>query len=127
MSLYALARASLALLAVSVIFPIVGGLFVASPPPRWLGIADVVIAAAFFGSTAVVVARAGKSVADYDRLVALRISQRVLGLVPVLIAAYFVIGSRINWPVLVIGLAWRAWLLLHSVPYLVAALRVRGE
>lgn len=127
MSLYALARVSKALFAVSVLFPIVGGLFVASPPPRWLGVADILIAAALFGSTAVVVARVRRSVTDDDRLRALRVSQMVVGMVPVLIAVYFVVGSRVNWTVLVIGLAWRSWLLLYSVPYLVAAVQVREE
>ena len=46
---------------------------------------------------------------------------------PVLIAAYFVVGSRLNWTVLVIGLAWRIWLLLYSMPYLVAASQTSGE
>jgi hypothetical protein len=127
MSLYALARVSRALFAVSVIFPIVGGLFVASPPPRWLGIADVGIAAALVGSTAAVVARVRRSVTADDRLSALRISQRVVGVVPVLLALYFVVGSRVNWTVLVIGLAWRAWLFLYSAPYLVAAFRAHDE
>ena len=102
-SLYALARISVALFAVSVSFPILGGLFVASSPPRWLGMADVVIAAALFGSTAVVVARQRHRVVDHDRLAALRIRGIVVGVVPVLIAAYFVVGSRVDWTVLVIG------------------------
>ena len=89
--------------------------------------ADVGIAAALFDSTALVVARQRHKVADHDRLAALRISGTVVGMVPVLIAAYFMVGSRVNWTVLVIGLAWRGWLLLYSLPYLVAALQVRPE
>ena len=127
MSPYTLARVSVALFAVSVIFPMVGGLFVASPPPGWLGVADVIIAAVLFASTAVVVARVRRRVTDHDRLTALRISQMVIGVVPVLIAAYFVMGNRVNWTVLVLGIAWRAWLLLYSMPYLVAALAVPGK
>src|SRR6267154_2225196 len=48
--------------------------------------------------------------------------QIALGAVPLLIAAYFVVGNRINWAVLVIGLASRLWLFLYSLPFLVAAL-----
>jgi hypothetical protein len=33
-----------------------------------------------------------------------------------------VLGSRVNWTVLVIGLAWRAWLLLYTLPFLAVAL-----
>jgi len=120
-----LGRASLALFAVSAIFPIVGGLFVAASPPRWIGIADVILAAALFGVTAIVVVRGRRSVADPDRLVALRTSQAVLGAAPMLIAVYFVAGSHVNWTVLIIGLAWRIWLLIYSLPFLVAALHAQ--
>jgi hypothetical protein len=97
---------------------------VLSAPPRWLGLADVVIAAALCGSTAGVVARARSRVADHDRVAALRINQIVVSVIPLLIAAYLVVGSGVNWTVLIIGLGWRAWLLLYSAPYLMAALRV---
>ncbi len=120
-----LGRASLALFAVSAIFPIVGGLFVAASPPRWIGIADVILAAALFGVTAIVVVRGRRSVADPDRLVALRTSQAILGAAPMLIAVYFVAGSHVNWTVLIIGLAWRIWLLIYSLPFLVAALHAQ--
>ena len=127
MSRPAAARVSIALFAVSVSFPIVAALFVANPPPRWLGIADVVIAAGLVGSTAVAVTLVGRRVADQDRITAYRISQGIVGVIPVLLVAYFVVGSRVNWTVLIIGLAWRAWLLLYSLPYLVAALRGRHD
>jgi len=125
MTLPALGRASLVLFAVSTIFPIVGGLFVATPPPRWIGIADIILAAGLFGVTATVVGRGRRSVADPDRLLALRTSQAVLSAVPVLLAVYFVAGSHVNWTVLIIGLAWRVWLLIYSLPFLVAALHAQ--
>jgi len=125
MTLPALGRASLVLFAVSTIFPIVGGLFVATSPPRWIGIADIIVAAGLFGVTATVVGRGHRSVADADRLVALRTGQAVLSLVPVLIAIYFIAGSHLNWTVLILGLAWRMWLLIYSLPFLVAALHSR--
>ena len=123
MSLHTLSRASLALFALSSLFPIVGALFVDSSPPRWLGILDVALAVMLFAITAVVVSRMRRGVGDRQRLVALQITQIALGAVPVLIAAYFVVGDRINWAVLVIGLAWRLWLFLYSLPCLVAALQ----
>lgn len=125
MTLQALGRAALALFAVSSIFPIVGGLFVATSPPRWLGIADVTLAATLFGVTAIVVVRGRRSVTDPDRLVALRACQAVLGAAPLLIAVYFVVGSHVNWTVLIIGLAWRVWLLIYSLPFLAAALHAQ--
>ena len=125
MSLRALGRSSVALFGVSAVFPIVGSLFVAQSPPRWIGIADVILAAGLFGLIAVVVARGRRSVADHHRLAAFRASQAVLGATPVLLAVYFIVGSRMNWTVLVIGLAWRIWLLIYSLPFLVAALHDR--
>jgi hypothetical protein len=127
MSLPALARASLALCAVSLVFPIAGGLFVASPPPRWLGLLDVVIAGAYFASAALVVARAQRRVADPDRITSLRVSQVIVGIIPVFLVGYFVVGGRVNWTVLVIGVAWRAWLLHYSMPSLIPALRLRAQ
>jgi hypothetical protein len=126
MSLPVLARLSLALCAVSLVFPIAGGLFVASAPPRWLGVLDVVIAASYFASAALIVARAQRRVADPDRIISLRMSQVIVSVIPVLLVAYFVVGERVSWTVLIIGLAWRAWLLHYSMPSLVAALRQRA-
>ena len=127
MSLPVLARASLALCAVSLVFPIVGGLFVATTPPRWLGLLDVVLAAAYFASAALVVARAQRQVADHDRIISLRVSQVIVGVIPVLLVTYFVVGARVNWTVLLIGLAWRGWLLHYSMPSLIAVLRHRAQ
>ena len=65
--------------------------------------------------------RARNAVSDRHRLAAFRLGQLVLGVIPVLLVAYFVIGIRLNWTVLIIGLAWRAWLLLYTLPFLLAA------
>jgi len=64
-------------------------------------------------------------VADHHRLAALRITQAVVGAAPVLIALYFIAGSHLNWTVLIIGLAWRIWLLIYTLPFLLAALEPR--
>jgi hypothetical protein len=123
MPLHGLARLAVCLFAISILFPIGGSLFIAAPPPRWLGVTDVAVAALFFGATALVTARAQRRVADNHRVAALRITQTVLGIVPVLLAVYFIAGSRLNWTVLVLGIAWRLWLLLYSLPFLIAALQ----
>ncbi len=127
MSLPHLSRLSLTFFALSSLFPIVGALFVTLAPPQWMGTLDVIIAAALFTVTAIVVSRARRSVADRHRLVALRTTQAVLGVIPLLIAGYFVAGSRINWTVLILGLAWRAWLFVYSLPALIAALDPEGR
>ena len=121
MSLRALGRACVALFALSTAFPVVAAALNADPPLRWLGVADVAVAAMLVGVAVVLSARARRAVTARHRLAAFRASRGVAAAIPVLLAAYFVLGARVNWPVLVIGLAWRAWLLVHTLPALAAA------
>ena len=122
MSLRALARTCVGLFAFSTAFPVVASVLNTPQPPRWLGIADVAVAAILFVVAATVATRARSALADSHRLAALRISQSVIALIPVLLVAYYIAGSRVNWSVLVVGLAWRGWLLLYTLPFLAAAL-----
>ena len=122
MSLRALGRICVALFALSTAFPVAAGVLNLSRPSRWMGIADVVVATLLFCSTAAVWMRGRSVVSDGHRLVAFRATLIVIAVIPALLAAYFVAGPRIDWAVLVIGLAWRAWLLLYSLPFLAAAL-----
>ena len=115
------AKRCLALFAFSTLFPIVAGLWNVTPPPRWLGAADVVVAVLLLASAFTVSSRAKVAVTDVHRVAALRFSQFVLGVIPLLLALFFLLGDRIGWTVLVIGLAWRAWLLLYVLPSLIAA------
>ena len=71
--------------------------------------------------------RVRNAVADRHRLGAFRLGQLVVGVIPVLLFVYLLIGGRLNWTVLIIGLAWRAWLLLYTLPFLLVALQPRNE
>ena len=117
-----LAVACLALFVLSTAFPVVAGVLNLSRPPRALGIADVSVAALLFLTAATLAARSRGVVEDRHRLAALRATQVVAGVIPFLLAAYFVMGSRVGWPVLVVGLAWRSWLLFYVLPALAAGL-----
>jgi hypothetical protein len=117
-----LGRACVALFVVSTLFPIAASLRVGRPPLRWLGIADVVIAACLVVVAMLVAARTRSSVLDRHRLTAYRIGQAVIGVSPILLATFLVVGQRLDWTVLVVGLAWRGWLLLYSLPFIVSAL-----
>ena len=117
------AKRCTALFALSTLFPIVAGLWNVAQPPRWLGVADVAVAGLLLFSAFALVSRAKTAVRDPHRVAALRISQTALGVIPLLLALFFLVGDRIGWTVLVIGLAWRAWLLLYVLPFLVAAWR----
>lgn len=126
MTLRTLAKTCVTLFAVSSAFPVIAGGTNQQRPLGWLGVADVVLAAALVGAAAVLVTKAGRAVADPHRVAAYRATQGVLGLIPVLLATYFVAGARVNWAVLVIGLAWRGWLLVSTLPFLAAALASAG-
>ena len=121
MSLRTLARTCLALFALSSAFPVVAGGINQQRPLGWLGVADVVLAAALVGAVAWLTTRARRAVTDRHRVAAFRETQGLLGLIPLLLAMYFVVGARVNWTVLVIGLAWRGWLLIAVLPFLAAA------
>jgi hypothetical protein len=122
MTLRRLARICVVLFALSTAFPVASGVLNSSDPPRWLGIADVSVAGILCGAAITLATRGRGTVADRHRLIAFRATQVIVGVVPVLIAAYFVAGTRVNWTVLVLGLAWRGWLLLYTLPFLAAGL-----
>ena len=122
MSIRSLGRACVALFVVSALFPIAAIVRVGQPPLRWLGIADVAVAALLVVVAMVVAARARRSVQDSHRLAAHRIGLTVIGAIPLLLALFLVAGQRFDWTVLVIGLAWRGWLLLYLLPFIVASL-----
>jgi hypothetical protein len=58
-------------------------------------------------------------VSDDDRLIAFRIAGAVFGdsSPPY---RFFHCRRRIDWQVLIVGLAWRGWLLLYTLPYLIS-------
>lgn len=117
------AKRCVALFALSTLFPIIAGVWNIPQPPRWLAVGDIVVASLLLVSAFALANRAKVVVRDVHRVTALRISQTVLGVIPLLLLLFFLLGDRIGWTVLVIGLAWRAWLLLYVLPFLVAAWR----
>ena len=42
---------------------------------------------------------------------------------PLIFTVLYLLGLNLNWPVLLLGLAWRFWLLIIAVPYIVKALQ----
>jgi hypothetical protein len=59
-------------------------------------------------------------VSSDDRLIAFRVSQALFSVIPVLLIVFFIAGDRIDWQVLIVGLGWRRWLLLYTLPYLIS-------
>ena len=124
-----LARATVVLFAVSTAFPVAAALINTEAPPRLLGLLDVTVAALLLAAAIAVAGRHRDTATDGDRLVAFRVSQTLFSIVPALLIAFFVAGNRVNWQVLVVGLAWRGWLLLYTLPYMISALnkKVKGK
>jgi len=53
-------------------------------------------------------------------------SQRIIqyiAIAPLILICFYFIKVDINWQILLIGLGWRFWLLVMTVPYLVEGLR----
>jgi hypothetical protein len=117
-----LGRACVGLFALSTAFPITASLLGDNRTPPWLGTMDVAFAAILFVSAVMVAVRARTLVTDRHRVAAFHTSQVVFATVPLLLAVFFLAGERVDWDVLVIGLAWRGWLLLYTLPFLIAAL-----
>ena len=110
------------LFALSTMFPIAASVY-PPDPPRWLGGADVGVAALLLTAAIALAMRIQAEVIDDDRVKAFRASQVVISAIPVLLVLFFIFGAHIKWDVLVIGLAWRGWLLIYSLPYLISAQR----
>ena len=127
MSLRSLGQSCVALFALSTAFPLVAGFLGAGDKPRWLGVADVAVVAVTFAAAALVATRGRAIATDRHRAQAFRVSQVVLALIPILLVAFFALGQRVDWTVLVIGVAWRGWLFVYTLPFLLATLERDGE
>ncbi len=58
---------------------------------------------------------------DYAIRVSYRIYRGLASGPLALLVLFFVVGDHIRWHVLLPGLAWRAWLLMYSLPAAIAA------
>jgi hypothetical protein len=115
-----------ALFVLSTVFPVVAAVWNVPTPPRWLGVADVVVAGMLVVAAMALVTRARRSPSDGDMAAGFRASRAVAGAIPVLLALFFIAGDQINWQVLVIGLAWRGFLFVCVAPQLVDGRSVRS-
>ena len=122
-----LARTCLWLLGCSTVFPIVASLMDAAVLPAWVGVADVALAAVVMVAALrlTMVTAPASTLSEWRD--SMRIARAAVAAIPLLLALFFLAGSRVRWPVLVIGLAWRAWLLVFIAPQLAVALQPRRE
>jgi hypothetical protein len=121
------ARLCVGLFAISTMFPVTAGVYPAVAIPRWVGLADVGFAGLLVAVAIVVAVQNQARVTDADRLAAFRVARSVISGIPALLLLFFIAGPRVHWEVLVVGLAWRGWLVMYTLPALMAAQRIGGR
>ena len=110
------------LLAVSTAFPVAASLS-AQPPARWIGLADALIAFALAAVAFAIVSRGPREFDAATVRTAFRVYRHGASLLLLLVVLFFAAGRRVNWTVLLIGLAWRSWLTAWVLPSAIAVWR----
>ena len=110
------------LIILSSAFPVAASIL--PPGPIWVGWLDVVLAFAVTALALFVFAISYRKVDDAARLASFHVYQILANVPIVLLAAFFLLGNRIDWSILLTGLAWRFWLVCYALPVAVRALRV---
>ena len=111
-----LVAAAAVLFAVSTAFPVAASVLELERPPRWAGVADAIVALVVVGLG---IAVASKKPAGFDARAsrsALHVYRSASHLLLVLLVVFLTMGDRIEWDVLLVGLAWRAWLFAWVLP-----------
>ena len=122
MSGVALARAYVALFVLSTAFPVAASLMPADAISRAMGVSDVAVALVLLATGIYVVSLKPPASPETDRRAVAWYKHA--GAVPIiLLAIFFVAGSLVRWEILLVGLAWRAWLLMYTLPAALALLR----
>ena len=127
LKLVGLGRAFVALFAISTAFPIVASLVEADALPRLVGVLDVVVAALTIVVGLLLETRARDIVTAGHRATAWRILRLASSAILGLLVVFFVAPDAVAWPVLVLGLAWRTWLIVWILPSVVASLQGSSE
>jgi hypothetical protein len=118
-----LARAYVTLFVISTAFPVALSLMPATSVSRAMGFLDVAIALVLVATGIHIVSARLPTTPENDRRAITW--YKVTGTIAlVLLVVFFIAGSRVRWEVLLTGLAWRAWLWMHSLPAMLAMARL---
>ena len=102
---------------ISSVFPVIAGLsHDAESFPEWWGPLDVSIALVLALLAFVVMGLTQGKVTKQAEDASYRAYRILIHGIMVILVVFFLFGDRINWANCVTGLAWRAWLLLYSLP-----------
>lgn len=117
-----LGRAYASMFVLSTAFPVAASLLPATAVSRAMGLLDgaVALVLVVVGIYIVSVNPTTPEESVRHRVIAW---YRVTGAVPlVLLVIFFLAGSHVRWDILLVGLAWRGWLLMYSLPAMLAML-----
>jgi hypothetical protein len=118
-----LAIATAVMFCVSTAFPVVAAVYPNAELPRVVGVLDGIIAFSVVILAMVLHVRTQGKVTKHDHDSAYKGYRLVMHTIPGLLLMFFVFGDRIAWNIGLVGLAWRAWLLVYTLPAWYAALR----
>lgn len=118
-----LAIAWIGLFVVSTAFPVVAGLLDTYAMPSWLGPLDVAFAVVTALLGFYLVTAAGPSIGQSSEALSYRVLRAAASAFLILIVVFFLAPEAVNWTVMAIGLAWRAWLLVIVLPGVITHVR----
>ncbi len=104
------------LFVVSTALPVIASLIPVEQFPAWLGIFDAALAAVVILLAGVLDWAGREQISTPTRLLSYRFYRGAASLPLILLVIFFVVGDQIRWDVLLAVLAWRAWVLLYSLP-----------
>ena len=105
-----------ALFVVSTAFPVAAGILNRDAHPTWLGVSDVALASLVLLAGMAISFRKPGRFEGRSVVAAFQIYRGGANLFLVLFVMFFVVGDRIQWSILLPGLAWREWLLAWVLP-----------
>jgi len=112
-----LAIATAIVFGISTAFPVAAGLATDRAAfPTWWGRADVLLAFILAILAIGVSARVGRSITSEAEAATYRAYRLLPHGILVLLVVFFLAGDRISWINCLTGFAWRAWLLLYTLP-----------
>lgn len=119
-----LAIATAVMFGVSTAFPVVAALSSdAAALPGIVGIADGILAFALVILAMVLHVRTQGKLTKEAHEAAYRAYRVLMHVILGLLVVFFLVGDRIAWNIGLVGLAWRSWLLLYTLPAWYTALR----
>jgi hypothetical protein len=121
-----LARAYASLFVLSTSFPVAASLMPADAISPTIGLLDVAVALVLVATGIYMVSMKLPASPEVNRR-AVDWYKRAGAAPLVLLLIFFAAGSTVHWDILLVGLAWRAWLLMYTLPATLALSRQTGD